>query len=25
VLAFGILLGPLALYWSRTVSAPTRA
>ncbi|MCP4621426.1 MAG: MFS transporter [Bradyrhizobium sp.] len=25
VLACGILLGPLALYWSRTVSAPTRA
>src|SRR5262245_44408349 len=25
VLAFGILLGPLVLYWSRTVSAPTRA
>jgi predicted MFS family arabinose efflux permease len=25
VLALGILLGPLALYWSRTVSAPTRA
>src|SRR4029450_12525572 len=24
VLALGILLGPLALYWSRTVSAPTR-
>jgi predicted MFS family arabinose efflux permease len=25
VLAFGILLGPLALYWSRKVSAPERA
>jgi hypothetical protein len=25
VLAFGILLGPLALYWSRVASAPTRA
>jgi len=25
VLALGILLGPLALYWSKTVSAPTRA
>jgi predicted MFS family arabinose efflux permease len=25
VLSAGILLGPLALYWSRTVSAPTRA
>ena len=25
VLAFGILLGPLALYWSRTVSAPKQA
>jgi predicted MFS family arabinose efflux permease len=25
VLAFGILLGPLALYWSRTVSSPSRA
>ena len=25
VLAFGILLGPLALYWSRAVSSPRRA